>query len=246
MKTESLEKFCNKLFSGLLEEFIFFIPNTVFFSEQLEAQNLSEFRKYFQKVIYMDNMQGPLMYTSKSKGPDMLIKAELLNKNIISLIEKSGHLSKSNFNYVNKKYVDQVRGLSFISNWMNDQDRLKGVEGIETKTKTSFQLQSELFERHLDELNTTFEIEETETKKYIDILNDLELQVPRLIEQIKQVGDTQSNQIEIITQLVQSSQSDVIIETKEAIPPKKQKRILISDDEAEEFLLESLFGLRLN
>ena len=246
MKTESLEKFCNKLFSGLLEEFIFFIPNTVFFSEQLEAQNLSEFRKYFQKVIYMDHMQGPLMYTSKRKGPDMLIKAELLNKNIISLIEKSEHLSKSNFNYVNKKYVDQVRGLAFISNWMNDQDSLSEVDGIDKKTKISFRLQSELFEKHLDELATTFKTEESEAKNDIDILNNLELQVPRLIEQIKQVGDTQSNQIEIITQLVQSSQRGEISETKEVIPPKKQKRILISEDETEEFLIETVFGLRLN
>ena len=246
MKTESLEKFCNKLFRGLLEEFIFFIPNTVLFSEQLETQNLSEFKKYFQKVIYMDHMQGPLIYSSKRKGPDMLIKAKLLNKNILSLIEKSEDLSKANFNYVNKKYVDQVRGLALVSNWMNDQDRLKGVEGIDTKTKTSFRLQSELFEKHLNEMATAFETEESETKKDIDILNDLELQVPRLIEQIKQVGDTQSNQIEIITQLVQSSQRDVISETKEAIPLKKQKRILISEDEAEEFLFKTLFGLRLN
>lgn len=245
MGRKSLENFCSKLFANLIEEFIFFIPETVFFTSELDSQDLSAFKSYFQKVIYMDHIKGPLLYNLDRNGPDMIVKSGLLTKNTLGLLEKNEQLSSSNFNYILNKYSVQVNGLAFISDWMNDQENLIEVAGIDSKARANFNLQSQLFEEHLVELNKTFKTGEKELENNESVIKDLKLQVPKLIEQIKHVGEIQSVQVAMISEFVQSAQKNVSIKPKEVLPAKKLKPLLITENEAEEFLLATTFGIRL-
>ena len=245
MGRKSLENFCNKLFANLIEEFIFFIPENIFFTSELDSQNLPAFKSYFQKVIYMDHIKGPLLYNLDRKGPDMIVKSGLLTKNTLGLIENNEQLSSSNFNYILNNYLDQVKGLAFISDWMNDQDRLIEVAGIDSKARVNFNLQSELFEKHLDELSKTFKTGEIMLENNESVIKDLKLQVPKLIEQIKNIGETQLVQVAMISEFVQSAQKNVTIKPKEVLSGKKLKPILITENEAEEFLLATIFGIKL-
>lgn len=242
MGSKSLQKFSDKLLSNLLEELIFYIPNNDQLNSLLDEHNLYELKQYFEKVIYMDRFKGPLLYTQKRQGPDLHNKSKLLEKNILKLVAKKEQLSETGFNYFFNQYNEYAQGMNTICSWFNDAGRLKEIEQISEGTIKSFELQSEIFQKHIRTLNSTFEKEEKENE---NILKKLELQLPNLFNQLKEIEKAQLSQQTIVEHIVNSTQQAQLNPTTQN-PSKKKKKILISDTEAEEFLLENIFGIKLH
>ncbi len=246
MGKNSLENFCSKLFKNLLEELIFYIPDNEIFNVTIKAHNLLELKIYFQKVIYMDKMKGPLMYTNDTYKPNMLEKASLLNRNILSLIDKKGKLDLVGFNYVFDKYYEQVQGIYFVATWLNNNERLAMVEQANVRAINKFKSQEQLYEKHLLELNATFKNSKELVSQNNDrIIKNLELQFPVLFKQLKGIDTALEENKNVIDQLVKEFLKYQKTSLNNVAIPKSNKKILITETEAKEFLLETVFGIKL-
>lgn len=206
MGSKSLQKFSDKLLTNLLEEFIFYIPNTEPINSLIDEHNLSDLKHYFQKVIYMDKFKGPLLYTLERKGPDLHNKSKLLEKNILNLVAEKEQLSETGFNHFFNQYSEYAQGMNMICCWFNDADRLKEIEQIGERAIKSFELQSEILQKHIRTFNSTFQKEEKENENIESPLKKLELQLPNLLNQLKEIEKVQLSQQTIVEHIVKSTE----------------------------------------
>lgn len=241
MGKKSLERFCNQLFVNLTDKLIFYIPDNSVIKESIIEVNAEGFEDYLQKVIIMDWHKGPLMYAKSSVQFSELDKTSLLNKNVLTLIEKKEKLESISFDYIFNRYYDQVRAINIMSNWLNDESRLKMIDDKRHKTIQAFKLQQILFEKHQSELEKVFRSNNINKNNY-STSDKLELQLPILLDQLSKIESNQLSNNKIVEQLIATSKKQ---ESQQKLASKKPKKILITENDAEQFLLATVFGVSL-
>lgn len=241
MGKKSLENFCNNLFVNLTEGFVFYIPENSFFNSIIDQTEPALLSSFFEKVIIMDWHKGPLMYAKSSVKFNELKKVSLFNKNILALIEKKTKLESQGFHYVFDKYFNQVKALYLLARWLNDSIRLQQAVNTSDNTIQDIKTQKKLLENHIVELNKIFRGKETVVQEQEPSTKNLELQVPILLDQLNKIESNQLTNSKIVDRLLASTQK----QSEKTKLPKKPKKLLISETEAEEFILASTFGIKL-
>lgn len=242
MGKKSLENFCKKLFVDLTDVFIFYIPDSSVMNESIKESNAKEFKSLLQKVIIMDWHKGPLMYVKDTLKFSELEKSALLSKNILRLIDKKEKLKSSSFEYIFDKYYNQVCAMNIVAGWLNDQNRLERVDDKREKTVQAFWLQQLLFESHQSELEKVF-CSSNKTVNSILGSDKLELQLPILLDQLNKIESNQLMNNKIVERLVGKTQVPKENSITKFNPLKK--KLLITEVEAEEYLLKAVFNLSL-
>lgn len=244
MGKDSLEKFFMKLNKNLFEELLFYIPEHLIADELLIENNLLELKKYFQTVIYMDRMKGPVLLEESKSKLNMILRTSFLEKNIFILLKKKDKESKATFNFILEKYVNQIQGYCFVSKWMADNIETTVVKDLNTKAINSFKEQSECYRIHLADIKSHFQNEEIVVLRESTVSNDsIEEYIPKLMEQIQSLDE----KIDMKTALLDSIVKEVTSEAVKSNPEKvaQKKKLLISQNEADEFILRTVFNLTL-
>jgi hypothetical protein len=240
MAKDSLEKFFMKLYRNLFEELVFYIPGHLMPDELLIEHNLLELQKYFQMVIYMDKMKGPVLLEESDNRPNMISKGTFLEKNIFILLKKRDKESKATFHFILEKYVKQIQGYCFVSQWMTDNIEATEVKGLNREVINTFNEQSKCYSIHLADLKRYFQNDEfIVISEPNGAINTIEGYVPKLMRQLESMEEKLDKKTKLIDSFVKGVTSEMARSPKVAL----KKKLLMSEIEADEFILKTVFNL---
>ncbi|MDT0554120.1 hypothetical protein [Urechidicola vernalis] len=225
---------------NLTDNFLFYIPDNEIIGNAIEESNADVFQNYLDQVILMDWKKGPLMFAKNELQFNEYVKISLLEKNVLKLIERKEKLTSTSFDFIFEKYYNQVRAITFICVWLNDESRLNQLDDNSIAMMKSFELQYKLYEQHLLSLEGAFR--KKGVAMQLQPTSNIELQLPILLDQLKTIETNQIANNKIVEYLVATTKKS---EIKNKGNSKKPKSILITESEAEEFLLATVFGIAL-
>lgn len=213
------------LINGLYYPSIFYIPKVITkdFSETAK-QELQDFGLFEDVGILktdgtVESVKNDL-YTMQLMG-----KKNRLENNFFQLLKFRDQLSLDAFNFIKNEYLRHAKACAQIYTWLYNNI---GVEThcVTDSQKQWFELQKNEAAQHVENLRTKFSW--IETFRRADF-SKMDIKVPNLFKN-KRYG-------EILNQSLKES-------TKKK-PIQKTKTYKISDKEADEFLLQTVFNVKL-
>mgnify|MGYP000091332129 CR=1 FL=1 len=218
-----LDKLFTELWKNLYKSFVFYIPSRL-------LPDL-EHNKALNTVVLIDSKGfDSELLNDESSHYQILGKAMILNDNIFKLIDQSERLPKHKFDFFLEKYLEHVNFVLYVSNWMENNIEID-ISDLREETKKSFKSQTQVFLKHVEDLkshiilpNKSLEKQKVNVLKFIE--NDL--------TDIKNVLNLNS---------VKPNDSVENVATKTSIK-NKNKLPLITEEDAEDFLLETVFQIR--
>jgi len=234
MSKKTSENFYTDLNQVLIEEVLFYIPSSFISNEILDTYKEFEVEKYLDKLFVFDKQLGLIYYDSEKFSIKNLLKRAVLDKNIFQLFGKKRVTEANEFNYLLEKYFTQVQFHYITSEWfymnVNQYMSIK----VDDELIQNLLLQFENIKAHKKDVYKNF----LSAKKH---MSDVDSSLPELIK------EHIDNLIENIQKKEQQApielnQSNFRIDNTEV---KKDKKLLITKSAAEEFLLTSVFNIKL-
>ena len=218
-----LEKKHKALLENLYKLFIFYVPESIVPEEKKESIEAKNLEPFLNAIIFVD---GKGLDRGLDQNPNLLElfgKNSRLDENMFLLLDEKERLTSAQFNFLIKKYSEQMNVFVYVSNWLNENLELY-IAMVDDKIRAYFALQKMAFQNHKALLHQNF------------ILNAIPQPKPqKVIDQIE-------------TTLKALDQFKTIKEKKQPtskLPTKKLKKesILITKEQAEDFLLRTVFNV---
>ena len=224
----NLEDIHSQLIINLGSPIILFVPESLI-TEELEKNYGSELLNiFFNKILIIEN-DGSVNSISKStKITNLTGKNTQLDKNLFQLLELKESLKPYQFDFLIKKYYGEVNLFVVISEWLN-KNLEKHFKDLDTSIPTYFSVQEMAYQLHFEGLQNTFGMDLLPNPKQNEILEKIESIVPPM-SAFKKAANS-------------------VPETKESKKPesnqqKPVKEVLITNEEADRFLLETVFNVK--
>lgn len=222
---ESLKNMHSKLVSSLYKPLIFYIPRKFWVEIDGEKWNDKEFDTLFDTVVLMKDDGSNQALKNGASNFYLLGKTAELDKNTYELLDLKTKLDTDSFHFLAEKYLLNVGFYKRISTWMLDHVH-EDIPDINKENLLSFELQKTAFENHCDYI-----------QKHFVPLENMELDVSN--------SNLTAKDFDSIRDLLGSPLQPIkAIENPPKIK-KKEKKILITEEEAEKFLLETVFNVKL-
>jgi hypothetical protein len=224
-----LEKILKELLIKLNRPLLFFIPKTLIPKEEIKAFDSTETEALFDKIVFYA-VDGQVEEIIPGSGYIQLLeKPSLLEFNILRLIDEEAHLNSTQFNVLLEKYIIHLRFFVFISKWMDEHvnEHCKIGENI----KDYFELQSLAYENHKQEIETKFNVHIISDLTSRQILSYIKKDSSTTLPSLLSKDDTSKKICDL-----------PVPEIKRVV--KIEKEILITDQEARSFLLETVFDCK--
>ncbi|MCX7551842.1 hypothetical protein [Xanthomarina sp. F2636L] len=222
---ESLNKKQKELSSRLYKPLIFYIPRKFWVEMDGEKWNDKEFDALFDTVVLMKTDGSNKALQNGSSNYYLLSKTAELDRNIYALLEMRSKLDEDSFQFLAKKYCLDVAFYKRVSAWMLDHIQ-EDIPDANKETLLSFELQKTAFENHWEYLQKHF-VPSAEIKRNIPEVN------------------LTAEDFEIIQDLVGNPLQSKSENKNSPKTTKKEKKILITEEAAEKFLLETVFNVKL-
>ena len=245
MSDQSLETFYDKLVQVLIRDIAFYIPSAIIPVNLFKDLKDQIPEGFLDQIYILDIPEGFGIFENEEFNERLLLKRTLLEKNIFQLLKKKKELDAIEFHYILDKYFDQVEFYSAIVNWLSINLNVYHENEIDVFTIGSFGLQNEFYKSHFIELIDLFyPSEPIELKEFYDLSELLKVYFPDLMARY----DKASNEL-LVKSDVDISQhefkEDQDNNTKEKKTTKKgKKEPLVSDKEAKDFLLATVFNIK--
>lgn len=225
MGKKSLEKVYNELVQNLWIDLVFYIPANDITKQLVSKLEGIAVTGILDKTYIVDKMLGPIVYTNESSFK-ALMKTTMLEDNMFLLLRKKRKLSPQEFNYVFGEYFEQVEVCFYITNWIHQNISTKSDKQISNSLVAIFELQYKGYKKHFEKLVQHFYPNKEELPKgNFNVVETIEKYFPNLFNEQKDTKITA-----------------IVIPTK-ATTQKDKKQLLITEQEAEAFLLESVFNI---
>lgn len=219
---KSLFKTFEKLRLNLYKPLIFYIPRSIIPDDKKEYFKASRFNNYFNNVIIINQKGFDYQLKDQPSLYHIMGKQGMLDENIFNLLDKKETLNEYQFDFLLNKYLIQINFYVLISEWFNRNMTLH-IENLSDEVKNSFKLQYEIFSKHLEQLKSSYFIKEKINSQHnINIVELIENEFPEL------------NNI-----FIDSSKNE--FKKKIIIKVTNKKALVLTDKEAEEFLLKTVF-----
>lgn len=220
----SLEDKFLALQENLYKPLLFFIPKSIIPKDQVEFIELHEIGKLFNKVVLIEHNGASYELKYKPKLFQLLAKSSYLDKNLFALLDYKANLKAFQFDYLLQKYIVQLKFYIFISSWM-DENLNAHITGVEDNISVYFSIQKTSFLQHKKSLKRTFLLNEFSFLTPEEIVASIRKDIPPI-----PLFDKTTNKVKIHTNK----------ETK-----TRKKPTLITDEEADKFLLKTIFNVRI-
>ncbi len=223
----ALEDAFNDLRSNLYKPLIFFIPKSLIPESKKEWLESPEFAQLFNKVALIEK-SGEINELKSCPGLFQIMeKPSILNGNIFLLSDQKAALNSFQFNLLMEKYLEQLRFYNTIAKWM----ALHIAEHceIDDNIKSYFELQDDFFLNHSQEIEAKFKIDTTTLTKPMDVLEHVEKDLSPF-EKLIENNKSQNGITKLGRQMGQTK-------------TRKTKPVLVTNQEAEDFLLKSVFNV---
>lgn len=209
-----------KLFRRLMSQSVFYAPSELLVDGMQDMFDI-QLIDYVDKLFYFteDRISKPL--ENPEAFENIIGKRFQLEKTVAYLIKQKNAMDESSFAYIFEKYIIQVKVACCVSKllWDNVENYFPNEPLVLYNT---FLVQQNTMNEHKNELEKTFKIADSQPLQLEDLMKMSLMQNPDYLEMFS---------LEEITQpdLLQENATEAVA--------------LISDEEAEKFLLESVFSI---
>lgn len=217
----SLSEINNALIEALYKSFLFYIPQKVFEQKPELIGVFIEQRIVDTLVLVNSKGEGKIVHEHLC-WLEVMKKVNLLADNKFLLIESKGKYDKEQFNHLFNSYNIQLRFYIHVSKWMYEHVD-EQYFNITTDQKESLRTQLELFEAHFKEVHQLFGAKPLSLLKSNFNFSKFNKEYPDFIKNLKE-----------------KAKSKPLLPQEKSI--KKTKKVLITDKEAELFLIEHVFS----
>ncbi len=249
MNQSTLDTFYNELVKTLFHDVIFYIPSEIIPTDVLKNLESQIPPHFLDEISLLDVYHGFGEFDLIEFNERLIKKPKLFEDTIFYLLEKQKELNAPEFNYILNKYMDKVEFYSAIVNWLSNN--LKTFNSnLNFGTIGIFEIQNEIYKTHFIELiNCFYRENEYPLKQYYDLSEIIKIYIPDLISRIDQYNLEVPIEATIkVPKQDEKAEEDTIKSEKSSNKPKKRikKEPLISEKEAENFLLTNVFNIKLN
>lgn len=255
MSEPSLDAFFDKLVEVLIHDVAFYIPSAIIPTNLLETIQNHIPANFLDEITILDTHQGMVVFEVDEFNGRIVQKPKSLENNIFQLLKKRKELEDFEFDYILKKYFEKVEFYSAMVDWLSVNLSIYNKKNIDSFTIGLFEIQSELYKTHFFELvNYFYQSKKIILKPQYDVSELLKVYFPDLISRLELYGKlyTIKSKIEIQHQEFKtkdenlpSSIKNITAKNQLETKGKLKKEPLISDKEAEEFILTKVFNLNL-
>jgi len=252
MKEQSLEDFLDKLVRVLLQDVAFYIPKSIFPKKLLRSIPLEFPEHFFDEVFYLDLKNGMMFFEAVVFNEKLVDKPRLFEHNIIQLLKKKDELGETEFEIILEKYFEKVQFYSNLVFYLCIKYEFYFKDKLDALTGCVFELQLRYYKNHcLELIDRFYKGQEIQVKNHYDLEEVLEKYLPdfssRLGIYYKEL--VHESTIEFPNSILQDdekqSQAEELILKKG--PKKRHKKApLLSDQEVEDFILSTVFNVKLN
>lgn len=215
----NLSEINTNLNENLYKSFVFYIPQTVFDFKPELIEELIEYRIVDELVLI--NEKGDVSLVEDAIcSLEIMKKSGLLNTNKFLLLDAKGSYETEQYQPLFDSYVTQLSLYVYMTNWMQEHIIEQNFEATDEQ-KEALKLQSHLFKVHEIEVERLCRLKPTSSNVEFSISN-FNKQKPNFFKDISKKVKT--------------------IPTSKEPTIKKKKKILLTDEEAEHFLIEQLFA----
>lgn len=216
------------LIENLTKNYIFYIPSSIY--SMVESSELKGIipKDEYDKIVYLEDKSN--MRTTNLDQMiliDLMRKKDFLKQNLITLLDVKTSLSSAAFDEILKGYQNHLKWHLHVSSWM--QKHLKSsFPKIKDVLINAFKFQTDNFSTHSIEIERHFKLNQEDINlNNIDVINNLKVNF----------DDTEKKKIFHINPNFNS---------KSAISKASKKdKIIITDEEIDNFLLETIFNVEL-
>ncbi|MCF1192294.1 hypothetical protein LRR18_11925 [Mangrovimonas sp. AS39] len=219
------------LSSKLYDELIFIIPRDVIPPDYSTKLDKLEELEWIDTVLIIDHYEGPIKWREDRNNVYFFGKSGRLEKNIFQLIEKKETLSKDAFGYLIKKYTEQAKTIHLLTQWLTDYIE-KG--NFDQNLVSIFKMQCRFLEYHMTQLNQHFSVLYEENR-----MNNVDaIKFIKAFAEGQKASKSNKHDSVVAVNIVEPS-------SQKAIKKKREKRILITEEEAELELLQKVFKINI-
>tara|TARA_R110002049_G_scaffold125135_1_gene280748 strand:- start:3596 stop:4276 length:681 start_codon:yes stop_codon:yes gene_type:complete len=223
----ALEDAFNDLRNNLYRPLLFFIPKSLVPESKKELLDSPEFSRFFNTLAIIEKSGEAYELKSNPNHIQILEKPSILVGNIFLLSDQKAVLNSFQFSVLLEKYLEQLKFYNTITSWM--ALHIKEHCEIEESIMEYYELQDTFFEHHLGEINLIFNVNVIPNMDPKDALEYIEKDLPAF------------------EKLFQTKDRNYPEQNLDNLPKQKYKRKprpeLVTDEEARNFLLQSVFNI---
>ncbi|MBP8792923.1 MAG: hypothetical protein KBE41_05725 [Lutibacter sp.] len=257
MDKKSLDANFDILIKTTINHVAFYIPSAIFSKNSLTSIK-GQIPDNFLDDLTILNVHLGFCVFEKQLFNDLIVKKpKLLENNIFLLLQLKKELDDFEFNYILKKYFEKVEFYTAIAEWLFLNLTKYNKKNIDTTTIGLFGIQSATYKTHFIELIDHFyQKTQIQLKDYYNLPELILVLIPDLLSRLELYGSdftnlppTEIQQPEISTENTKSTATTnttvatVAVATVNQLKAKAKKKPLVSEKEAEEFLLSTVFNL---
>lgn len=251
MSKHSLDAFFNELVKVLFHDVAFYIPSEIFPTHVLESVESQIPPHFLDEISILDIYHGLGIFELSEFNERLIKKPQLFEKNIFLLLEKQKELNAAEFCYILNKYIDKAEFYCAVINWLSINFKNFNNGTIDFGTIGVFEIQNEIYKTHFIELINCFYPEgEYPLKQDYNLSEILKIYLPDLFSRLGNYDQelTIQSTINIPKQNTKVEEKEKVLDGKTESKPKKKlkKEPLITEKEAEDFLLTNVFNIKLN
>ncbi|MBP94226.1 MAG: hypothetical protein CMC55_08935 [Flavobacteriaceae bacterium] len=212
---------------------VFYIPRRIWNQFDKEKWNDKEYNNLFDKVVLIKPDGSNALLNNEQSSHHIMIKKERLDLNTFKLLEIQGDLDTRQFDFILNKYITQLDFIKRISMWMFENVQ-KDIESLKQETYLSFQLQQKAIIEHWKYVKENF-VGITQINKTTNeiVLNKKDF------KSFKEFMNP-SGIFPSATQTKSKAREEDLKPQKQ----KKVKKILVTEEEATDFLLRTVFNMK--
>lgn len=270
MKETTQDHFYNSIVEVLMHNLAYYLPREIVPEIVLVDLKGKISPHFFNKVSILDIYHGIGDFEVLEFNERLAKKRQRLEKTIFELLKKRKEQEATEFEYLLDKYFRQVEFYLAITNWLrlNNANYKKINKQFDLTTKGCFEMQFEAYSFHIMELISTFyqgkelNIKEVFTveeflKNYMqDFITRLQL-AEEIVTTDPLTYGYQNEQLEAGSKdqnlnkntytgaSVNIKQQEEQQEQQQKSNKKKKKRPMITDQEAQDFLFKTVFGVQV-
>jgi len=214
-----------QLVSNISKKYLFYFPSSIY--SEIENSVIAGMIPYetYDIILYNKDKVGAIAYDLENIATaDILNKNSLLKNNLLLLIDSKTKVSANAFKFILDDYMNLINSHVYITNWLFNNVKKKFPE-LSNIMFNAFKNQSNFFNQHSLQLEQHFQLRSQEPN-----LDTLDLM------------KTMKMSFSPPTVKADAPQLDVSSKPQTSIPLKKTKP-KISDEEIDQFLLKTVFGV---
>ena len=237
MMEDSLNNIHTELIKQLYKPFIFYIPRKFWTELDADKWNDKEFDDVLDTVVLIKSDGSDHVIHNTPTYYYLLGKAAELDKNIYTLMDLKAKLETHAFKFLIDKYQEQLDFYVRISTWLANSVK-KDIPELSQETLKSFTHQRDVLKEHWDNIQKNL------LNSTIKANDSFDTSLTK--EDIKSLGGLFKNSSEVVS-LEDKEQKTSVLQTnlKQVKQTKKEKKILVTEEEAEQFLLQIVFHIEL-